>query len=113
MIRALGVLLSQGVMLGHVAELNLGMGCRDRGVCPPGAVVTLTRERDPLEHRPEVSSLFSRGPASALGMTLTPLRLSWDGYHVSVLELALAYEAREGTSGTSLQVGLFGVGFSF
>ena len=113
MIRALGVLLSQGLMLGHVAELHLGMGSRERGVCPPEAVVTLTREGDSLEPRPEASSLFSRGPASALGMTLAPLRFRGGGYHVSVLELQMAYETREGASGTALQVGLLGVGFSF
>lgn len=113
MMRALGVLLSHGVILGHVAELHLGTGSRERGVCPPEVVVTLTKVGDPLEPQPEASPLFSRGPAGSLGMTLAPLRLRGSGYEVSVLGLEMAYETREGASSTALQVGLFGVDFSF
>jgi hypothetical protein len=113
MMRALGMLVSHLVMLGHVAEVDLGTGARERGVSPPGLVVSLTKEGDPLEPRPEAPSLFSRGPASSLGMTLAPLRFRGSGYQVSVLELEMTYETREGASGTALQWGLFGVGFSF
>lgn len=100
-------------MLSHAAELHLDTASRERGVCPPEVVFSLTRMGDSLVPRPESYALSAAGPAGSLGMTLSPLRLRAGAHQLSVLDLDMAYETSGGASGTSLQVGVLKVDFSF
>lgn len=101
-------------MLGHMAELHVGAGSRERVGCPPELVFTLTRMGDPLLPRPEAHALAASGPAGGLlGMTLAPLRGCWGGHQVSMFNLEMAYETSGEGSGTALQVGVLQLELSF